>query len=424
MKSKGTLERILCALLVLFLLAVPMACISGSTETGADDDTLRGAPPNLKVPVQPASSGVVEIKLTAADGVAGDQFGSSVSVSGDTIVVGAPGKDAHTGAAYVVSIPSSPSGRLAPWRQDKLSSGSAPNKEIGSSVSVSGNTIVVGTSGSDGTTWSRAFFFVRSGTTWTLQTGHHDYAPCEGHSVSVSGDTIVVGIPRSNPYWTSDASVYTRSGTAWTYQGSLYPVDVVTNVDKFGSSVSVSGDTAVVGAYGSFSGLGAAWVFKRSGTTWTQQAVLKPTDGRTFNDKFGYSVSVSGDTAVVGAYGKNRYTGAAYVFKRSGTTWTQQAKLTASDGYFNDWFGNAVSVSGDTIVVGSSQRNRAFVYVRSGNAWPMKYCLGPSDGVYDRFAGHIDKFGYSVSASASGNMVVVGAPHNDSDKGAVYLYRW
>ena len=118
--------------------------------------------------------------------------------------------------------------------------------------------------------------------------------------------------------------------------------------DLFGNSVSVSGDTAVVGA----AGKNSAYVFVRSGSNWNQQAKLTASDAAA-GDDFGISVSVSGDTAVVGAYYKNSHKGAAYVFVRSGTIWNQQAKLTASDAAAGDFFGYSVSVSGDTAVVGA-----------------------------------------------------------------------
>src|SRR5439155_610697 len=128
----------------------------------------------------------------------------------------------------------------------------------------------------------------------------------------------------------------------------------------FGYSVAVSGDTAVVGAYyddtPAGTDAGSASVFVRSGTTWTQQAHLTAADGAAYDD-FGTSVAVSGDTAVVGAYLDDTPAGAdagsASVFVRSGTTWTQQAHLTAADGAAYDYFGVSVAVSGNTAVVGA-----------------------------------------------------------------------
>jgi hypothetical protein len=117
-----------------------------------------------------------------------------------------------------------------------------------------------------------------------------------------------------------------------------------------------------VGAYGSKSFTGAAYVFTSSGSTWTQQAKLTASDGAANND-FGFSVALSGSTALVGAFGNNSGTGAAYVFVRSGSTWTQQAKLASSGG----GFGNSVTLSGSTALVGAplnpSHIGAAYVFV-------------------------------------------------------------
>ncbi len=190
--------------------------------------------------------------------------------------------------------------------------------------------------------------------------------------------------------------------------------------DIFGSSVSVRGRTALVGAeWDDDNGgdSGSAYVYVRSGSTWTEQAKLTASDGAAA-DYFGRSVSVSGETTVVGAPGSLR--GSAYVFVRSGSppgsTWSQQAKLTASDGAADDRFGRSVSVSGDTAVVGAvfdndngSESGSAYVFVRSGSppgsTWSEQAKLTASDGAAD------DSFGFSVSVDA--DTAVVGAYGDD-----------
>jgi len=128
--------------------------------------------------------------------------------------------------------------------------------------------------------------------------------------------------------------------------------------DYFGYSVSISGDTAIVGAHGKDdkgSLSGGAYVFVRDGTTWSEQQKLTASDG-TVNDYFSYSVSISGDTAIVGAHGdddRGSGSGSAYVFVRHGTTWSEQQKLRASDGAGSDYFGSSVSISGDAVIVGA-----------------------------------------------------------------------
>ena len=180
-----------------------------------------------------------------------------------------------------------------------------------------------------------------------------------GYSVSISGDYAVVGVwyDDDNGVASGSAYVFKRSGTSWQQEAKLLPSDGAAG-DNFGISVTISGDYVVVGAVldgdnGNQSG--SAYVFKRSGTSWTQEAKLLPSDGAA-NDRFGHSVSISGDYAVVGAFlddDNGDGSGSAYLFKRSGTSWAQEAKLLPSDGAAVDFFGNSVSISGDYAVVGA-----------------------------------------------------------------------
>ena len=157
------------------------------------------------------------------------------------------------------------------------------------------------------------------------------------------------------------AYVFKRTGTSWAQEAKLLPADGAA-FDQFGESVSISGDYAVVGAWAdddNGSSSGSDYVFKRSGTSWLQEAKLLPSDGAA-DDQFGISVSISGDYAVVGAQenddnGSN--SGSAYLFKRSGTSWAQGTKLLASDGAAADEFGRSVSISGDYAVVGAWRDN-------------------------------------------------------------------
>jgi hypothetical protein len=190
--------------------------------------------------------------------------------------------------------------------------------------------------------------------------------------------------------------------------------------DCFGYSVSISGDYAIVGACGDDNYKGSAYVFKRDGTIWSQQDKLAASDGAVW-DAFGYSVSISGDYVIVGAYSDNDYKGSAYVFKRDGTTWNEQAKLTASDGSAGDAFGYSVSISGDYAIVGAYNGNdykgSAYVFKRDGTIWSQQDKLTASDGATD------DWFGLSVSIS--GYYAVVGAPSDDdkgSDSGSAYVF--
>jgi hypothetical protein len=420
-----------------------------------------------------------------------DYFGYSVAVSGDTVVVGAPREDSSTtgvnstpnesgfrsGAAYVFTR----SGTT--WSQQAYlkASNTGANDEFGYSVAVSGDTVVVGATGEASSTTGvnslpnesasssgAAYVFTRSGTSWSQQaylkasnTGEYDYF---GSSVAVSGDTVVVGAyweassttgvnstPNESAYGSGAAYVFTRSGTTWSQQAYLKASNTGAG-DAFGTSVAVSGDTVVVGAYwedSSTAGVnsspdesapqsGAAYVFTRSGTTWSQQAYLKASNTGV-DDLFGGSVAVSGDTIVVGARLEDSSTtgvnsspdesafesGAAYVFNRSGASWSQQAYLKASNTGASDGFGMTVAVSVDTVVVGAfyesssttgvnstpdesnPQSGAAYVFTRSGTSWIQQAYLKASN------TGEYDYFGSSVAVS--GDTVVVGAPGEDSN---------
>ncbi|MGI8758559.1 MAG: Calx-beta domain-containing protein, partial [Acidimicrobiales bacterium] len=221
-------------------------------------------------------------------------------------------------------------------------------------------------------------------------------------------------------------------GTTWAQQAKLTAIDAAAG-DRFGRSVAVSGDTAVVGAYlddDAFAGTdsGSAHVFTRTGTTWAQQAKLTAIDAAA-GDRFGRSVAVSGDTAVVGAPfddPTDTDSGSAYVFTRTGATWAEQAKLTAADGAADDHFGRSVAVSGDTAVVGAhfdddddagTDSGSAYVFTRTGTTWAQQAKLTAAD------AAAYDYFGYSVAVS--GDTAVVGARGDDDaglDSGSAYVF--
>ena len=186
--------------------------------------------------------------------------------------------------------------------------------------------------------------------------------------------------------------------------------------DNFGTSVSIDGDSAIVGAYGDDdkgSGAGAAYVFVRSGTNWSQQAKLLANDSNA-GDWVGWSVSMSGGSALVGNFEQ----GAAYLSIRSGTSWSQLSKLTASA--TGDYFGRSVSISGDRAIVGATgdddqadDAGSAYVFVRSGTTWTEQPKLLASDG--DTWA----YFGTSVCISE--DYAIVGQ-YSLGGSGAAYIF--
>jgi len=374
-------------------------------------------------------------KLLASDAQANDYFGGSVAVSGDTAVIGARYEDtggSNAGAAYVFTR----SGGSWTQQAKLLASDAQSSDYFGVSVAVSGDTAVIGAYGeaTGGSYAGAVYVFTRTGGSWTqqakLMASDAQSSDYFGDSVAVSGDTAVIGAYGEDTGGSYAGAVYvfTRSGGSWTQQAKLLASDAQSS-DYFGVSVAVSGDTAVIGAYGEATGgsdAGAVYVFTRTGGSWTQQAKLMASDAQS-SDQFGWSVAVSGDTAVIGA----RYedtggsdAGAAYVFTRSGGSWTQQAKLLASDAQANDYFGGSVAVSGDTAVIGAyredtggSYAGAVYVFTRTGGSWTQQAKLMASDAQAN------DQFGWSVAVS--GDTAVIGARYEDtggSDAGAVYVF--
>ncbi len=217
---------------------------------------------------------------------------------------------------------------------------------------------------------------------------------------------------------------------------------------QFGNAVAISGNTMVIGARHdstTASQAGAALVYIRNGPNWTQQAKLIANDGA-LGDKFGYSVAVGDNTIVIGAYnddGPFADTGSAYVFTRNGTTWTQQQKLTASDGTASDEFGNAVAIQGDVIAVGAhfadlpsnAASGSVYLFQRNGTAWTPTQKLIPIPGPFPVPAGFVQKpfvnyspilgdhFGESIAMN--GGKMAVGASTSDlpaTSAGAVYVF--
>jgi ankyrin repeat protein len=394
-------------------------------------DTTEKIPQTLRTALE--NTAFLETKLTASDAAADDQFGFSVAISGDTAVIGSPTSD-HSGffsagAAYVFVK----SGGV--WtQQQKLTAGDpAGGAYFGDSVAISGDTVVVGAPFLfQASRPGAAYVFVRTDGVWSQQqkltapdgTARDFFAS----AVAVSGDTAVVGSPDHFDFGTfaGAAYVFVRSGTVWSQQQKLRASDAAAN-DVFGESVAISADTVVVGnelddnAAGADAG--AAYVFVRSGTVWSQQQKLTASDAAA-NDRLGFSVTVSGDTAVLGAPYNGSQAGAAYVFVRSGALWSQQQKLAGSDTVANDQFGWSVALSGDIAVVGSrldddagGDSGSAYVFAGSEGVWSQQQKLTASD------AGANDTFGSSVAVS--GSTAVIGSP-SDADagsfSGSAYVY--
>gem|GEM_PF-1841188 len=392
--------------------------------------------------------------LLASVGAVSNCLGSSVALSSDgsTALIGAyranvDGKN-WQGAAYV--FVRSDTG----WRQQGIltAADGAANNWFGSSVALSSNTALIGAPRAvvgGNTNQGAGYVFTRYLGAWSQQAkltaANGDASDYFGISVALSGDgnTAIAGASGTDiggSYWLGAACVFTRSGTAWSQQAELVAADGAT-YDNFGSSAALSGDgnTALIGAYyadaGGIDDRGAGYVFTRTGTNWSQQEKLTASDGAAYAF-FGWSAALGsdGNTALIGAYyatvGGNTGQGAAYVFTRAGTNWSQQAKLAASDGTAYDWFGWSAALGSDgntallgtfrAVVGGNVEQGAGYVFTRTAGAWSQQTKLTASDGA----AG--DCFGWSAALDGDGSTALIGAYYADVggnvDQGAGYVF--
>lgn len=248
-------------------------------------------------------------------------------------------------------------------------------------------------------------------------------SPAElGSSVACDGSRIVAGAPDAsagNGYY-GQAIVWRQSGTSWVVEVELGapqdPGEALRPTREFGRAVALSGDTVLIGAPGlgttSTPTRGSVFVYRRSGQSWSLEATLQASDS-SLGDHFGGWVALEGDLAVIGAAnapGQETDAGAAYVFTRSGSTWTQQQKLAASDGKTGDAFGVVLALDGDTLVITATRRahfyadtRAAYVFELSGGSWVERQLLLPADPVYGA-----KLFGSSIALE--GDVLLVGAP--------------
>ena len=244
-----------------------------------------------------------------------------------------------------------------------------------------------------------------------------------GVSIAVSGDTALVGGTTAH-HRTGAAYVFVHGAKGWTQQARLVAADGVA-LDNFGFSVALDGNTAVVGAPNrgedgvrSFHGNGGAYVFVRTGTTWTQQALLTRSTDSSSSDFFGFSVALSGQTALVGTPGDGGSRGAVFEFTRTGTTWTPQAEFTGSNSEQGDQFGWSIAFSGHTAVIGApSQGNTpgaAYVFTQTATGLPQQAILRAPHPQGS------DLFGRTVALS--GTTALIGAPGVAGFTGAAYVF--
>ena len=380
-----------------------------------------------------------EDRLVASDATSEAFFGVSVAVSGDWALVGAHLDSEHgtaAGAAYVFEW-----GGTAWGQRHKLTAPSPSSGDLlGVGVALAGDTAIVGASGASGLR-GLAHVFARSSAGW----GHEaelaatDAAPADnfGSSVALSADetTAVIGARNESELGNhaGAAYVFVRSGSTWTQAQKLLASNG-SEGDTFGDSVAISddGNTILVGSRGrdaAAANSGSVYVFVRDTGAWVEQQELVAAD-LDVEDQFGVSIDLTEDYALIGSFLDDDLGGAsgsAYVFERSGSSWTEQAKLLSSAGAAGDLFGTSVSIEGDVALIGSvfddqvgSNAGAAFLFVRHGSAWIQEADLFATGAMAD------DAFGRSVAMKEG--RIIVGAWAEDelgfSDAGAAYAFRW
>jgi hypothetical protein len=320
-------------------------------------------------------------ELTASDsGGVRDEFGFAIAMSGNTVVVGAPFAHGNAGAAYVFVKPAS--GWTNMTETAELSaSDSAPNINFGISVGISGNNIVVGS-----TAHNAAYVFTQPAGGWknmtqtaVLSSTNNGSGSLFGGNVAIDGTTIAVGA-RDASFNRGRVDVFTEPPGGWvnaTTTAHLTATDTTTN-SFFGAGLSVSGSTIVVGAFGNNNDTGAAYVFVKPASGWNgthnQTAKLTASDGVAL-DFFGDDVAIKGNTIAIGASGHNNNTGAAYVFVEPASGWenmTQNAELTASNGVAGNFVGSGLGVTPTEIAVGAPSNpgpGVVYTYVKPSTGW-------------------------------------------------------
>jgi hypothetical protein len=327
-----------------------------------------------------------------------DGFGYSVKMHADTLLVSTQGEDSNQ-----VTITN---GTTASLDNSKISSGAA-------------------------------YVYKRTGTTWAqeafIKAANADTSDIFGIASSFHRDTVAIGAPNESSNQTTITNgttastdntkanagavyIYKRTGVTWAQEAYIKPSNA-NNTQAFGGSVGIDGDTLVVDAYNensnqttitngatasadvSATAAGAVYIFGRSGATWTQKAYIKAFNN-TAGNNFGKNVAISGNTIVVGALNESSSlttitngaaptvdtlaatSGAAYVYVRNGATWTHEAHIKAINGATQDNFGDKVSISGDTIAIGTFNEDAPQTYISNGTSADMSKYATTSGAVY------------------------------------------
>lgn len=358
-------------------------------------------------------------------------FGTSLDMSsdGDTVAVGGPVDNANEGGAWVYSR------NGASWTeqaQKLVGTGAVGPQLLGYSTALSadGHTLMTG-GPADNSNIGAVWFFTRSGTSWTQQgpkivpsdvSGTLIYFGIMG-DLSADGNTAIIsGLYDDDMI--GAAWIYTRSGSSWTQQAKLIASDSIgASAQGYKVALSADGNTAIVGGPMDDGMVGAAWIYTRSGTSWTQQAKLIGTNN-IGTAGLGYSVALNADgntAAVTGPYDDST-NGAVWIFTRSGSSWSEEAKLVATGniGPANIGYSVALTADGNTAVLGgpndNTQIGASWIFTRSGTTWTERSKLLGTGGVGNSV------FSLSTSISADGRAMMCGGSWDNSNVGAIWSF--
>lgn len=383
-----------------------------------------------QIPAFSQCTAMQEGYLIAGDAAANDGLGLSVSLSGDTAIVGALWDDhsnfTDAGSAYIFRRTN------GQWEQQQKLVALAPQSFVlfGESVSLDGSTAAIGAYNDvqASTRVGSVFIFRNTGTQWqqiqrlrALDLGDGDQF---GWNVSLQGETLAIGAPGEDPSGMMNAGsvyIFVKISEAWFQQRKFFASDAGVG-DRFGFSVALDGNTVLVGAPQDNLSAGSAYIFRLVGTVWTQIAKLVPDDAEA-NAKFGQSVALEGEMAVVGAWSDDGFRGAAYIFREQNGVWQEWKKLTGSDTQPNQQalFGGSVSIEEGTVVVGA----------RSAPGGGGAYVFREVDGIWQEIdkitgAGQEAGDGFGESVCLNAGSLVVGAPFDDTpagiDAGSAYVF--
>jgi hypothetical protein len=343
-------------------------------------------------------------KITADDAKANDYFGGSVSLSGNRVAIGSTGSDgldSDCGAVYIFEYNNKTwekAAKISPALGD-----SRPSLGFGYSVSLEGDTLITGTAGQ----YPWAFVYRFNGTNWVKETilspSNMEIYSLFGTAISINGDRVIIGAEQEND--SGAVYIFHFDGGQWKEEARLVSSDLSVG-DCFGSSVSIENDRAVVGApYKGDYLWGAIYIFKHDGFNWVQEKKIVPNDSSA-GDQFGRSVSILNNKILVGAPGRTNATGVAYVYRHE-TDWIEEQKLTSSDGQVSDYFGYSVALDFNRAVVGAMADDS------SGSAYFFQYHNGSwNEDAKLKKSNSGDNFGRSVSLN--GEKVVVSCQYSDT----------